>query len=106
MPRPPVIDRCGVAVSLPSTRHNAHIHGPLSRRLPRRRRGAVDTHELQRLGGWKTGAMVERYAHVAPEALQGAASRLDVFIGQPATEANNSQSCDTKESGETGRKST
>lgn len=31
------------------------------------------THELQRLGAWKTGAMVERYVHVAPEALQGAA---------------------------------
>jgi hypothetical protein len=25
--------------------------------------------------------MVERYAHVAPEALQGAASRLDAFGG-------------------------
>ncbi|MGZ5795870.1 MAG: tyrosine-type recombinase/integrase [Caldimonas sp.] len=39
------------------------------------------THKLQRLGGWKTGAMVERYAHVAPEALQGAANRLDTFGG-------------------------
>ncbi|MFY7939537.1 MAG: hypothetical protein ACOVOX_01385 [Burkholderiaceae bacterium] len=39
------------------------------------------THELQRLGGWKTGVMVERYAHVAPEALQSAASRLDGFGG-------------------------
>ena len=26
-------------------------------------------------------AMVERYAHVAPEALQGAANRLDAFGG-------------------------
>ncbi|MGK2899464.1 MAG: tyrosine-type recombinase/integrase [Burkholderiaceae bacterium] len=39
------------------------------------------THELQRLGSWKTGAMVERYAHLAPEALQGAANRLDAFGG-------------------------
>ena len=27
------------------------------------------THELQQLGGWKTGAMVERYAHLAPDHL-------------------------------------
>ena len=45
------------------------------------RRAGTPTHELQRLGGWKTGAMVERHAHVAPEALQHAASRLDAFAG-------------------------
>lgn len=45
------------------------------------RQAGTPTHELQRLGGWKTGAMVERYAHVAPEALQGAAARLDTFRG-------------------------
>jgi integrase len=45
------------------------------------RQAGTPTHELQRLGGWKTGAMVERYAHVAPEALQGAAARLDAFGG-------------------------
>lgn len=44
------------------------------------RKAGTPTHELQRLGGWKTGAMVERYAHVAPEALQSAASRLDEFV--------------------------
>lgn len=44
------------------------------------RQAGTPTHELQRLGGWKTGAMVERYAHVAPEeALQGAAARLDAM---------------------------
>jgi integrase len=43
------------------------------------RQAGTPTHELQRLGGWKTGSMVERYAHVAPEALQSAASRLDSF---------------------------
>jgi len=48
------------------------------------RQAGTPTHELQRLGGWKTGAMVERYAHVAPEALQGAASRLDAFGGYAA----------------------
>ena len=37
--------------------------------------------EPQRLGGWKTGAMIEQYAHVAPGALQGVANRLDVFGG-------------------------
>jgi len=45
------------------------------------RQTGTPTHELQRLGGWKTGAMVERYAHVAPEALQGAAARLDAITG-------------------------
>ncbi|MEO8060887.1 MAG: site-specific integrase, partial [Burkholderiales bacterium] len=45
------------------------------------RQAGTPTHELQRLGGWRTGAMVERYAHVAPEALQGAANRLDTFGG-------------------------
>ncbi len=48
------------------------------------RQAGTPTHDLQRLGGWKTGAMVERYAHVAPEALQGAASRLDAFAGYAA----------------------
>ena len=43
------------------------------------RQAGTPTHELQKLGGWKTGSMVERYAHVAPEALQGAAARLDVL---------------------------
>lgn len=41
------------------------------------RQAGTPTHELQRLGGWKTLEMVERYAHVAPEGLQIAASRLD-----------------------------
>ncbi len=45
------------------------------------RQAGTPTHELQRLGGWKTGAMVERYAHLAPEALQGAADRLDAMTG-------------------------
>ena len=41
------------------------------------RQTGTTTHELQRLGGWKTAAMVERYAHVAAENLAHAASRLD-----------------------------
>ena len=41
------------------------------------RQAGTPTHELQRLGGWKTAAMVERYAHVAPDNLAHAASRLD-----------------------------
>jgi len=46
------------------------------------RQAGTPTHELQRLGGWKTGAMVERYAHLAPDQLAHAASRLDsVFLG-------------------------
>jgi integrase len=48
------------------------------------------THELQQLGGWKTGAMVERYAHLAPDHLANAAARLDsVMLGYDlATSAN------------------
>ena len=45
------------------------------------REAGTPTHELQRLGGWKTQSMVERYAHVAPEGLQFAASRLDSYLG-------------------------
>lgn len=42
------------------------------------RQAGTPTHELQRLGGWKTSAMVERYAHLAPEHLAGAAARLNL----------------------------
>lgn len=41
------------------------------------RQAGTPTHELQRLGGWKTASMVERYAHVAPDNLAHAASRLN-----------------------------
>lgn len=44
------------------------------------RQAGTPTHELQRLGAWKTTAMVERYAHVAPEVLKGATGRLESFI--------------------------
>jgi integrase len=46
------------------------------------RQAGTPTHELQRLGGWKTSAMVERYAHLAPDQLAHAASRLNsMFVG-------------------------
>ncbi len=45
------------------------------------REAGTPTWELQRLGGWKTQAMVDRYAHVAPEGLQLAAARLDNLLG-------------------------
>lgn len=41
------------------------------------RQAGTPTHELQKLGGWRTSAMVERYAHLAPDHLAIAASRLD-----------------------------
>jgi len=41
------------------------------------REAGTPTYELQRLGGWKTQSMVERYAHIAPEGLHAAAARLD-----------------------------
>jgi integrase len=45
------------------------------------RQAGTPTHELQQLGGWRTGAMVERYAHLAPDHLAVAASRLDGVLG-------------------------
>jgi integrase len=45
------------------------------------RRAGSPTWEIQRLGGWKTQIMVERYAHLAPDALQLAAQRLDNVLG-------------------------
>lgn len=50
------------------------------------RQAGTPTHEIQRLGGWRTGAMVERYAHLAPDHLAVAASRLEsVFVGYDST---------------------
>jgi integrase len=51
------------------------------------RKAGTPTHELQRLGGWLTASMVERYAHLAPDHLAGAASRIDAIlpIYDPAT---------------------
>jgi integrase len=48
------------------------------------RQAGTPTHSLQRLGGWKSLAMVERYAHIAPEGLQVDAARLDNVIGYTA----------------------
>jgi integrase len=45
------------------------------------REEGTPTWELQRLGGWKSASMVERYAHVGAEGLQLAASRLDNRFG-------------------------
>lgn len=41
------------------------------------RQAGTPTHELQRLGGWRTASMVERYAHLAPDHLRSSAARLD-----------------------------
>jgi len=45
------------------------------------RQSGTPTHELQRLGGWRTSVMVERYAHLAPDHLARAAERLDSLLG-------------------------
>ena len=45
------------------------------------RQSGTPTHELQRLGGWRTSVMVERYAHLAPDHLAAAANRLDPLLG-------------------------
>jgi integrase len=51
------------------------------------------TYELQRMGGWKTPAMVERYAHVAPDQLAHAAAKLEsvgVLYDLATVQENNS----------------
>jgi hypothetical protein len=45
------------------------------------RQSGTPTHELQRLGGWRTSVMVERHAHLAPDHLAKAANRLDSLLG-------------------------
>ena len=45
------------------------------------RQAGTPTHELQKLGGWKTLSMVERYAHIAPEGLQAAADGWIMCFG-------------------------
>ena len=45
------------------------------------RKAGVPTHEIQRLGGWQTTAMVDRYAHVSSDELQRASAKLDAFFG-------------------------
>lgn len=45
------------------------------------RQAGTPTHELQKLGGWRSGVMVERYAHLAPDHLAHAASRLNTILG-------------------------
>jgi integrase len=44
------------------------------------RRLGTRPYELRLLGGWKSMAMVERYAHVSPDDLTEAASRLDSVL--------------------------
>lgn len=45
------------------------------------RQAGTPTRELQKLGGWRSGSMVERYAHLAPDHLAHAASRLNTILG-------------------------
>jgi hypothetical protein len=47
---------------------------------PGRNDAGTPTHELPRLGGWRSSVMVERYAHLAPDHLAKAANRLDPLL--------------------------
>jgi integrase len=44
------------------------------------RQSGTPTDELQRLGGWRSSVMVERYAHLAPDHLAKAANRIDPLL--------------------------
>ena len=46
------------------------------------REQGTPTYELQRLGGWRSQAMVERYAHVGQPMLAHAAKRLDNSLSE------------------------
>ncbi len=47
-----------------------------------RRGHGVSERELMELGGWKVGAMVRRYAHLAPNQLAKAAGTIDRVMAQ------------------------
>jgi integrase len=51
------------------------------------RQSGTPTHELQRLGGWKSSVMVERYAHLAGDHLAKTSTRIDSMLAgyDPAT---------------------
>lgn len=49
-------------------------------------RNGTSLYELQKLGGWKSDAMVQRYAHLAADQLKVAAARID--LGVPADLVN------------------
>jgi integrase len=42
----------------------------------RRTMRGVDLYTVQRAGGWKTQAMVQRYAHLPPDHMRAAVERL------------------------------
>jgi integrase len=44
------------------------------------RKAGTPTYVLQRLGAWKTPAMVKKYAHISPENLVGASARLEDLL--------------------------
>jgi hypothetical protein len=58
--------RTGLLNKFVTDRH----YGSGSKRGTWHREAGMPTYELQRPGGWKTQAIVERYAHIAPEGLQ------------------------------------
>ena len=37
----------------------------------------VDLYTVQRAGGWKSQAMVQRYAHLSPDYVRAAVERMD-----------------------------
>jgi site-specific recombinase XerD len=41
----------------------------------------VDLLTVKNLGGWRTMAMVQRYAHLAPDHLRGAIERVETTVG-------------------------
>ena len=45
----------------------------------------VDLYAAQRAGGWKTQAMVQRYAHLSPDHMRAAVERLAKIISRVKT---------------------
>ncbi len=53
------------------------------------RQAGVGIHDLQELGGWKTDAMVKRYAHLGLGDLAQQASVIDSIYGTTTTQSKN-----------------
>jgi hypothetical protein len=67
-------------------------------------KSGTPTHELQRLGGWRSAVMVERYAHLAPDHMAVAANRIDSVLGgyDLATEEKKVSACSRHNAGNSG----
>lgn len=70
----------------PSLEH-VHFHDLRHTWASRQVAAGTGLYELMKLGGWKDFAMVQRYAHFAPEYMQAVANRVNGTTGRAAVAA-------------------